>query len=87
MALFVWRHAGANCFDRRRRGRPSLGRAQFTETDHVNRTHTNHPLVIFLAGGFSGRIGGYGYGFGHGGVGVIGGIVIIVIVLMVLGRI
>ena len=29
-------------------------------------------LVIFLAGGFSGRFGGYGYGYGHGGVGVIG---------------
>jgi uncharacterized protein DUF3309 len=29
-------------------------------------------LVIFLAGGFSGRFGGYGYGYGHGGVGVLG---------------
>jgi Protein of unknown function (DUF3309) len=29
-------------------------------------------LVIFLLGGFSGRVGGYGYGFGRGGVGVLG---------------
>jgi len=26
-------------------------------------------LIIFLAGGFSGRVGGYGYG--HGGVAII----------------
>ncbi len=44
-------------------------------------------LVIFLLGGFSGRLGGYGYGFGHGGVGVIGVVLIVVIVLLVLGRI
>jgi Protein of unknown function (DUF3309) len=43
-------------------------------------------LVIFLLGGFSGRLGGYGYGYGHGGVGVIGLILIIVVVLMLLGR-
>ena len=28
-------------------------------------------LVIFLLGGFSGRLGRYGYGFGHGGIAVI----------------
>jgi Protein of unknown function (DUF3309) len=44
-------------------------------------------LIIFLLGGFSGRLGGYGYGYGHGGVGVIGAILIIVVVLMLLGRI
>lgn len=44
-------------------------------------------LVIFLLGGFSGRIGGYGYGYGHSGVGVIGTILIFVVVLMLLGRI
>lgn len=44
-------------------------------------------LIIFLLGGFSGRLGGYGYGFGHGGVGVLGTILIIVVVLMLLGRI
>jgi hypothetical protein len=44
-------------------------------------------LVIFLLGGFSGRIGGYGYGYGHGGIGVLGTILIVVIVLMLLGRI
>jgi Protein of unknown function (DUF3309) len=44
-------------------------------------------LIIFLLGGFSGRIGGYGYGYGHSGVGVIGAVLIIVLVLMLLGRI
>jgi hypothetical protein len=43
-------------------------------------------LVIFLLGGFSGRLGGYGYGFGHGGVGVIGVILIVVVVLLLMGR-
>jgi len=44
-------------------------------------------LVIFLLGGFSGRLGGYGYGYGHRGIGVIGVILIIVVVLLVMGRI
>ena len=39
-------------------------------------------LVIFLAGGFSGRFGGYGYGYGHGGVGVIGTILIASVVFL-----
>ena len=44
-------------------------------------------LIVFLLGGFSGRIGGYGYGYGHGGMGVLGFILIIVVVLMLMGRI
>lgn len=44
-------------------------------------------LIIFLLGGFSGRLGGYGYGYGHGGIGVIGVVLIIVVVLMLTGRI
>ena len=43
-------------------------------------------LIIFRAGGFSGRFGGYGYGYGHGGVAVIGANVIIVVVLILTGR-
>ncbi|NJO55033.1 MAG: DUF3309 family protein [Rhodospirillales bacterium] len=43
-------------------------------------------LIIFLLGGFSGRLGGYGYGFGHAGVGIPGVILIILIVLLLLGR-
>jgi hypothetical protein len=43
-------------------------------------------LVIFLLGGFSGRLGGYGYGYGHGGISVIGVLLIIVIVLLLTGR-
>ena len=43
-------------------------------------------LVVFLLGGFSGRIGGYGYGFGHGGIGVVGILLIILIILVLTGR-
>jgi len=43
-------------------------------------------LVIFLLGGFSGRIGGYGYGYGHGGIGVVGILLIILVVLVLTGR-
>ena len=43
-------------------------------------------LIIFLLGGFSGRLGGYGYGFGHGGISVIGVLVVIVLVLLLTGR-
>jgi hypothetical protein len=43
-------------------------------------------LVIFLLGGFSGRLGGYGYGYGHGGISVIGVLLLIVIVLLLTGR-
>lgn len=44
-------------------------------------------LVVFLLGGFSGRVGGYGYGFGNGGVGVIGIVLIVVVILLLTGRI
>jgi Na+/melibiose symporter-like transporter len=43
-------------------------------------------LVIFLVGGFSGRMGGYGYGYGHSGMGVIGVILLVVLVLVLTGR-
>jgi len=43
-------------------------------------------LIIFLVGGFSGRLGGYGFGYGHAGVGIPGVILIIVVVLLLLGR-
>ena len=44
-------------------------------------------LVIFLAGGFSGRLGGYGYGYGHRGMGCLGTILIIILILFLLHRI
>ena len=44
-------------------------------------------LVIFLLGGFSGRLGGYGYGYGHRGVGLIGIVLIILLILLLMGRI
>ena len=43
-------------------------------------------FVIFLAGGFSGRFGGYGYGYGHRGIGVIGVILIVLVILALTGR-
>lgn len=44
-------------------------------------------LVLFLLGGVSGRIGGYGYGYGHRGIGVLGAVLIVILILVVLGRI
>ena len=43
-------------------------------------------LILFLLGGFSGRLGGYGYGYGHGGIGLVGVLIIIVLVLVLTGR-
>jgi hypothetical protein len=43
-------------------------------------------LVIFLLGGFSGRLGGYGYGFGNGGIGIVGLVLIVVVVMVATGR-
>jgi len=43
-------------------------------------------LIVFLLGGFSGRLGGYGYGYGHGGIGLVGLLIIIVLVLVLTGR-
>ena len=44
-------------------------------------------LVVFMAGGFSGRFGGYGYGYGNRGIGALGIVLIVVLVLMLVGRI
>lgn len=44
-------------------------------------------LIIFLLGGFSGRMGGYGYGYGNSGMGVIGVVLVIVLIFALLGRI
>jgi Protein of unknown function (DUF3309) len=43
-------------------------------------------LIIYLAGGFSGRFGGYGYGMGHTGIGIGGILLIIIVVLLLAGR-
>jgi len=39
-------------------------------------------VIIYLVGGLSGRIGGYGYGMGHSGMGI--GIVILVVLIILL---
>jgi hypothetical protein len=43
-------------------------------------------VIIFLLGGFSGRLGGYGYGMGHSGMGLGGVILIVLVILLLLGR-
>jgi hypothetical protein len=44
-------------------------------------------LILFLAGGVSGRFGGYGYGYGHGGMGVLGIVLVVILILVLMGRI
>ena len=43
-------------------------------------------VIIYLLGGWSGRIGGYGYGYGHSGMGLGGGILVVLLVLLLLGK-
>jgi Protein of unknown function (DUF3309) len=40
-------------------------------------------VIIYLAGGLSGRVGGYGYGMGHSGIGL-GGVILVVLIILVL---
>jgi hypothetical protein len=43
-------------------------------------------VLLYLFGGWSGRIGGYGYGYGHSGMGFGGVILVVLIVLLLLGK-
>ena len=43
-------------------------------------------VIIYLLGGMSGRIGGYGYGMGHSGMGIGGLVLVVLIVLLLLGK-
>jgi ABC-type tungstate transport system substrate-binding protein len=43
-------------------------------------------VILYLLGGWSGRIGGYGYGYGHSGMGLGGVVLVVLIVLLLLGR-
>jgi len=43
-------------------------------------------VIIYLMGGLSGRIGGYGYGMGHSGMGLGGVILVVLIVLLLLHK-
>jgi hypothetical protein len=43
-------------------------------------------VIIYLLGGWSGRIGGYGYGLGHSGMGIGGVVLAILLVLLLLGK-
>jgi hypothetical protein len=39
--------------------------------------------AVYLLGGWSGRIGGYGYGYGHSGMGL-GGVILVVLIILLL---
>ncbi len=43
-------------------------------------------VIIYLLGGWSGRIRGYGYGMGHSGMGIGGVVLVVLIVLLLLGK-
>ena len=43
-------------------------------------------VILYLLGGWSGRIGGYGYGYGHSGMGIGGVILVVLLVLLLLGK-
>ncbi len=43
-------------------------------------------VILYLLGGWSGRIGGYGYGYGHSGMGLGGVVLVVLIILLLLGK-
>ena len=43
-------------------------------------------VLLYLLGGWSGRIGGYGYGYVHSGMGLGGVILVVLIILLLLGK-
>jgi hypothetical protein len=43
-------------------------------------------VLLYLLGGWSGRIGGYGYGLGHSGMGLGGVVLVVLLVLLLLGK-
>jgi hypothetical protein len=43
-------------------------------------------VILYLLGGWSGRIGGYGYGYGHSGMGLGGVVLVVLVILLLLGK-
>ena len=43
-------------------------------------------VIIYLVGGLSGHVGGYGYGMGHSGMGIGGLVLVVLLVLLLLGK-
>jgi hypothetical protein len=43
-------------------------------------------VIIYLLGGLSGRLGGYGYGLGHSGMGIGGVLLVVLVLLLLLGK-
>jgi hypothetical protein len=44
-------------------------------------------VLLYLLGGWSGRLGGYGYGLGHSGMGLGGVVLVVLLILLLLGKI
>jgi uncharacterized protein DUF3309 len=43
-------------------------------------------VILYLVGGLSGRLGGYGYGLGHSGMGLGAVVLVVLLVLLILGK-
>jgi hypothetical protein len=43
-------------------------------------------VILYLVGGLSGRLGGYGYGLGHSGMGLGAVVLVVLLVLLLLGK-
>lgn len=43
-------------------------------------------VLLYLLGGWSGRIGGYGYGYGHSGMGIGAVVLVVLLVLLLVGK-
>jgi hypothetical protein len=43
-------------------------------------------VILYLLGGWSGRIGGYGYRLGHSGMGLGGVVLVVLLILLLLGK-
>jgi Protein of unknown function (DUF3309) len=43
-------------------------------------------VIIYLIGGWSGRVGGYGYGYGHSGMGLGAVVLVVLLVLLLVGK-
>ena len=43
-------------------------------------------VIIYLIGGWSGRIGGYGYGYAHSGMGLGAVVLVVLLVLLLVGK-
>jgi hypothetical protein len=69
----------------RRPAESSAGRMQGTGAVSIG-TILIIVVILYLLGGWSGRIGGYGYGLGHSGMGLGGVVLVVLLILLLLGK-